>query len=104
MAHREVIATRTGRYGTRMLTAGDPLTVSGPAARAMIALGRAEPKPERRRARRPQLDHDQNGREGGSKAPAEDLTALREEYFGKLGKRPFNGWDAGTLREKIAEA
>lgn len=49
MAHRQVIATRTGRYGTRMLTAGEELTLSGPRAREMIALGRAEPKPEGRR-------------------------------------------------------
>jgi hypothetical protein len=102
MAHRQVIATRTGRYGTRMLTAGDALTLSGPAARAMIALGRATEKPKR--ARRPQLDHDDNGREGGSKSAGGNLTALRAEYREKLGKNPFNGWDAATLREKIAAA
>lgn len=34
--------------------------------------------------------------------PAEGLTALRDEYERALGKRPFNGWDAATLREKIA--
>lgn len=103
MAHREVIATRTGRYGTRMLTAGEPVLVSGPMAREMIALGRATEKPVR--ARRPQLDHDNNGREGGSAAPTgEDLPALRAEYREKLGKNPFNGWDAATLREKIAAA
>jgi len=89
MAHRQVIATRTGRYGTRMLTAGDELTLPGPAARAMIALGRAKPKREA-----PQAD----------KAGASDLVALRAEYQEKLGKRPFNGWDADTLREKIADA
>ena len=37
-------------------------------------------------------------------APAEGLTALRDEYERALGKRPFNGWDAATLREKIAAA
>ena len=46
MANREVIVTRTGRYGTRMLTAGDTLTVSGPEARALIALKRAKEAPE----------------------------------------------------------
>jgi hypothetical protein len=34
--------------------------------------------------------------------PAEDITALRAEYEAALGKKPFNGWDAATLREKIA--
>ncbi|MFH5773584.1 hypothetical protein ACHFJ0_04980 [Paracoccus sp. NGMCC 1.201697] len=34
----------------------------------------------------------------------DDLAALREEYQTKIGKRPFNGWGADTLRKKIAEA
>ena len=39
------------------------------------------------------------------KAPKnEDLAALRAEYEAKVGKRPFMGWDADTLREKIASA
>lgn len=32
------------------------------------------------------------------------LSALRDEYERVIGKRPFNGWDAVTLREKIAAA
>lgn len=32
------------------------------------------------------------------------LTALRAQYQDVVGKRPFHGWDAETLREKIAEA
>lgn len=32
------------------------------------------------------------------------LTALRAQYQEVVGKRPFHGWDAETLREKIAEA
>lgn len=48
MAHRTVYAAETGRYGTRMLTAGDPLTLSGPNARAMVALGRATDKKPKR--------------------------------------------------------
>jgi hypothetical protein len=31
------------------------------------------------------------------------VPALRQEYQAKFGKKPFNGWDAATLREKIAE-
>ena len=40
------------------------------------------------------------------KKPAADLavSALREEYEAVVGKRPFMGWDADKLREKIAEA
>jgi hypothetical protein len=33
-----------------------------------------------------------------------DLPALRDEYERAVGKRPFNGWDAAKLIEKIAEA
>lgn len=57
-------------------------------------------------ASRPQLDHDGDGKAGGSTKPpqTDDLAALRAEYQDVLGKRPFNGWDAGTLRKKIAEA
>lgn len=36
--------------------------------------------------------------------PADDITFLRAEYQRVIGKRPFNGWDADTLRHKIAEA
>lgn len=107
MAHREVIATRTGRYGTRMLTAGEPLLLSGPAARAMIALGRAEPKPARKVARRLTAESGADLvslPEGSSVAQADDITTLRAEYHEKLGKRPFPGWSADILREKIAEA
>lgn len=46
MAHRKMIATRTGRYGTRMLTADEPVTMSGPDARLAMALGRARPADE----------------------------------------------------------
>lgn len=52
-----------------------------------------------------QLDHDGDGVEGGSKAPEgdkDDLKALREEYEFKLGKKPFPGWNAETLRAKMA--
>lgn len=34
----------------------------------------------------------------------DDLTELRAEYERAVGKRPFHGWDAETLRAKIAEA
>jgi hypothetical protein len=53
------------------------------------------------------FDHDGDGRPGGS-AKVEDvdgeLSNLRSEYQTTVGKRPFYGWDADTLRQKIAEA
>ncbi len=51
------------------------------------------------------LDHDDDGKAGGSKARSGDeVSALRAEYKAKVGRNPFNGWDADTLRAKIAEA
>ena len=37
-------------------------------------------------------------------ADDDEITALRAEYQDVVGKKAFHGWDAGTLREKIAEA
>ncbi|KWT70762.1 hypothetical protein APY04_0823 [Hyphomicrobium sulfonivorans] len=53
---------------------------------------------------KPQLDHDGDGKPGGSVAPeqTDDLKALRVEYQEALGKRAFAGWTADELREKIA--
>lgn len=53
-----------------------------------------------------QLDHDHNGKPGGSAAPdhTDEIKALREEYQEKLGKRPFLGWNAEELRRRIAAA
>lgn len=33
--------------------------------------------------------------------PGDILAPLREEYQRVLGKKPYHGWDAETLREKI---
>lgn len=37
-------------------------------------------------------------------AQDDTLAGLREEYQRVIGKRPFHGWDADTIRAKIAEA
>ncbi len=37
-------------------------------------------------------------------AGVDDMTQLRKEYQDVVGKRAFNGWDAETLKAKIAEA
>lgn len=33
----------------------------------------------------------------------DELSDLREQYQAKFGKRAYHGWDADTLREKLAE-
>ena len=37
-----------------------------------------------------------------SEVQEHDLSALRAQYTAKMGKKPFHGWDAPTLIEKIA--
>lgn len=58
--------------------------------------------------KRDPLDHDGDGKKGGSDSAAEaakaEITALRAEYKQKLGKNPFSGWGADDLRRRIAEA
>ena len=34
----------------------------------------------------------------------DELSELRAQYQSVFDKRPYHGWDADTLREKIAEA
>lgn len=48
------------------------------------------------------LDHDGDGKPGGSKAPEGDLKALRAEYQDKTGKRAFPGWDEAEIRRRMA--
>ena len=40
----------------------------------------------------------------GTGGTADDLEQLRAEYQSAVGKKPYHGWDAAILREKIAEA
>lgn len=44
------------------------------------------------------------GKEKAAKEPEEDgeITALRTQYEQIFGKKPFNGWNADKLREKLA--
>lgn len=93
MAHKKMTATGPLRYGTRMLQAGDAVTLSGPQARLYEALGKVEPPQRAKKRPAP-----------APRAAGDDLSALRAEYKAKLGKNPFNGWAADTLREKIAAA
>lgn len=52
----------------------------------------------------PQLDHDGNGKPGGSVSggAGDEIGALRDAYRDRFGKRPFMGWDADTLKAKLA--
>lgn len=86
----KMIAAKGFTYATRRLLPEDPFTARTRGdARALQALGKA--------------------RYATADASADLKTederpALRHRYEQLLGKKPFAGWDADTLRAKIAEA
>ena len=97
----DMIATKRLKYGTRRLTAGEPFEARHDRdARLLIGIGKA------RYATRDMVAIDQ--RPAPAPAPvddaesADDRPALRAEYETKFGKKPFGGWSAETLREKLA--
>lgn len=102
-------ATKAMTYATRRLKADDEFQATRRDARVLNAIGRATYATRdvvAAPSKRDPLDHDGDGRKGGSKKPEQtgELPGLRAEYEKAVGKRPFMGWDADTLREKIAEA
>lgn len=114
---RQLTAIRPLVYATRRLKPGDDFTVKTNAhARVLIAVRKARsrrepgvlpPPPEdlAEQMRTASLDHDGDGKPDGSIAPehTDDLKALRAQYLDVVGKRPFPGWDADTLRLRISE-
>jgi hypothetical protein len=50
------------------------------------------------------LDHDGDGKKGGSTSPVTEIKALRAAYTEKMGKRPFSGWDADELLRRMGDA
>ena len=77
-------------YMTRALKARDP--------RFALILDRLGYSTADLKAEKPQVETKPK-----PQAKASDLTDLRTQYAGIVGKRPFNGWDAATLTQKIAE-
>lgn len=49
------------------------------------------------------LDHDGDGRKGGS-LPSPERDALAAEYEARFGKKPHHKMSAATIAEKLAEA
>lgn len=74
-------------------------------AAAAVVAGRTSPNEARSAARLSPLDHDGNGRPGGSTSggSGDEMKELREQYLTKFGKRAFGGWDADELRRRLAE-
>jgi hypothetical protein len=104
-----------GGYRTRRLKAGDDFFVSESMGRLLVdgikkaeynrEPGRIAAPPANLRRRLNQLDHDGDGKPGGSARQAGDaVPALRAELQRLTGKRVFNGWNEAQLRERIAAA
>lgn len=107
----KMIAMKRMTYGTRRLKAGDEFTAPRRDARVLDAIGKATygtrdlvaAPVERKKPHA--LDHDGDGRKGGSKAGAgDDMQALRAKYQEVVGKRAFPGWDAAELQRRMKEA
>lgn len=112
----DMIATKKLKYGTRRLTAGDPFEARHDRdARLLIGIGKA------RYATRDMVADDEpeyadvtvtatrivDAISGAtvSEIPApkaDERPALRTEYEAKFGKKPFPGWSAEILRDKLA--
>ena len=120
-------ATRPFRYDHRMMMAGDTFEVDARFVRVLRATRKAvevrekavvpPPPPEVQAkieaaiAASPVAEVHENVEQpvgamsvAESGLVADDMAALRAEYFAVLGKQPFRGWDATVLRSKIAAA
>ena len=81
---KDLITTKPLRYANKSMLPGDGFSASARDADILVRLGRA--------------------RYDTKDAVTDDLPTLRAEYQTVVGKKPFHGWDAETLKAKIAEA
>ena len=98
--NEDMIANRSMTYGTRRLKAGETFPASRRDAEILNRIGRA------RYAGAPATDAVAQGNTSPAVNTGKtngDLAALRIQYQNKFGKRPFHGWDAKALTEKLAE-
>ena len=99
-------ALKTFRYARKPYGPGEPVEIRPQDVRAAIALGWVEyvfaplPKPTAPTYNR----RDMVAAPPAAAAPANDtaLAALRADYEVKIGRKPWGGWDADKLREKIS--
>lgn len=101
----QMVASKSMRYGTRRLQAGDMFEADSKDARLLAAIKRATPfvrSPAEIPAMPAKLKA-QAASKAGSETETDDRAKLREDYFAKFGKRAFHGWDAETLKAKLAE-
>lgn len=102
----KLIALKPLRYRTRRLMAGDDFDATARDAKVFIGLKWAKPYPREVGKLDPPPVAKVEARKPSPAAAVHtdsDLSALRAEYKAKMGKRPFPGWNAETLRAKMNE-
>lgn len=101
-----LIATKSLTYKTRRLQADDLFEARPRDARILQAIGKAKEAPAKaeKAPRYVPVDERRATMDDTHRPADDDRAALREEYTEVVGKKPFGGWDAETLREKIAAA
>ncbi|MGV7119566.1 hypothetical protein [Sphingopyxis sp. 550A] len=102
----DMVATRNLKYGTRRLMAGDPFEARHDRdARLLVGIGKARYATKVAVASdKPVVSRPLATPQAPAAVEADERPALRAEYETKLGKKPFGGWSADVLREKIAAA
>jgi len=85
-----LIAVREVRYAGRNVFPGEAFEASDKEAKLLVAIGKAKPAD----ISEPEVP--------AIPKTAEDIVALRGDYETMVGKRPFMGWDAAQIREKMA--
>ena len=101
-------ALKTFRYARKPYGPGEPVEIRPQDVRAAVALGWVEyvfaplPKPTATTYNRRDMVASPSA---AAAAPVNDpyLAALRADYEAKIGRKPWGGWDADKLREKIAD-
>lgn len=99
----KLVVTKPLTYGTRRMVAGD---VFEPQKKnhgvALLASKKVKKLPERRPGKIAPPSAELVAKVADD--PLAELASLRAEYADRIGRRPFMGWDAATLRAKIDAA
>lgn len=100
-----VRATRKGYYGQLREAGGEPFEVTDGLKASWFEEVEPEVAAAAEAAKAP-LDHDGDGKMGGSVAPEKTplLKQLRKQFRDLFGKKPFSSWGEAELQAKLAEA
>lgn len=110
----DLIAIKALTYAGRRIKAGEAFASrSNRDGQILVAVGKARragkvPAPAEKIVQKfHPLDHDQNGKKGGSKpqsAASDALKKLRADYTEVVGKKPHHSWGEAELQRRIDAA